>query len=304
MDNEISGSGNQYDYGFRIYNPRIGRFLSVDPLTQSYPWYTPYQFAGNKPIWAVDLDGLEEVRFQYLNVGGYRTKIAVQTETLIATESMGPVQRYFNDKKVAIRNWWDQWVGKDVLTYTDLDDASVLVVGKHVDGEEADDLDKGLALAFAGFVPGGGHKIGTKTVEKVTLKVLKARGLSEAVVKSIVGRGALRGALKIAKGATDIAHHIIPVEALAKNKVVQDAVDAGFGFNSATNGFIIDKSLHGSHDAYNKYVLENIENWKKGVKDYSPEKAREYMQNKLIPELEKMLDKVKENKVNLNEAFK
>lgn len=60
MDNEVSGSGNQYDYGFRIYNPRIGRFLSVDPLTQSYPWYTPYQFAGNKPIWAIDLDGLEE----------------------------------------------------------------------------------------------------------------------------------------------------------------------------------------------------------------------------------------------------
>jgi hypothetical protein len=27
---------------------------------KDYPWYTPYQFAGNKPIWAVDLDGLEE----------------------------------------------------------------------------------------------------------------------------------------------------------------------------------------------------------------------------------------------------
>jgi LysM repeat protein len=34
--------------------------LSVDPLTKKYPWYTPYQFAGNKPIWAVDIDGLEE----------------------------------------------------------------------------------------------------------------------------------------------------------------------------------------------------------------------------------------------------
>jgi RHS repeat-associated protein len=59
-DDEVSGSGNQYDYGFRIYNSRIGRFLSVDPLTKSYPWYTPYQFAGNMPIWAIDLDGLEE----------------------------------------------------------------------------------------------------------------------------------------------------------------------------------------------------------------------------------------------------
>ena len=47
------------DYGFRIYNPAIGKFLSVDPLTSSYPWYTPYQFAGNSPIRAIDLDGLE-----------------------------------------------------------------------------------------------------------------------------------------------------------------------------------------------------------------------------------------------------
>lgn len=38
----------------------ILRFLSIDPLTKTYPWYTPYQFAGNKPIWATDLDGLEE----------------------------------------------------------------------------------------------------------------------------------------------------------------------------------------------------------------------------------------------------
>jgi RHS repeat-associated protein len=44
---------------FRIYNPGIGRFLSVDPLTTSYPMLTPYQFASNTPIQAIDLDGLE-----------------------------------------------------------------------------------------------------------------------------------------------------------------------------------------------------------------------------------------------------
>jgi len=60
-DNEVKGTGNEIDYGFRIYDPRIGRFLSVDPLSKSYPWYTPYQFAGNKPIAAKDLDGLEEL---------------------------------------------------------------------------------------------------------------------------------------------------------------------------------------------------------------------------------------------------
>ena len=61
-DDEVKGSGNQYDYGFRIYDPRLGRFLSVDPLTKEYPWYTPYQYAGNKPIAFIDRDGLEEAR--------------------------------------------------------------------------------------------------------------------------------------------------------------------------------------------------------------------------------------------------
>lgn len=58
---EINGKSNQYDYGMRIYDPRGGRFWSVDPLTAKYPWYTPYQFAGNKPINSIDLDGAEEL---------------------------------------------------------------------------------------------------------------------------------------------------------------------------------------------------------------------------------------------------
>ena len=55
----MGGGQSTYDYGFRIYNPALGRFLSVDPLTQSYPMLTPYQFASNMPIVAIDIDGLE-----------------------------------------------------------------------------------------------------------------------------------------------------------------------------------------------------------------------------------------------------
>lgn len=57
-DNSFA-SDNSYDYGFRIYNPSIAKFLSVDPLTKSYPMLTPYQFASNTPLQAIDLDGLE-----------------------------------------------------------------------------------------------------------------------------------------------------------------------------------------------------------------------------------------------------
>ncbi len=41
--------------------------LSVDPLTKSYPMLTPYQFASNTPITAIDLDGLE-ASFDYASM--------------------------------------------------------------------------------------------------------------------------------------------------------------------------------------------------------------------------------------------
>ncbi len=58
-DKEVKGEGNQQDYGMRIYDPRLGKFLSVDPITNKYPELTPYQFASNRPIDGIDLDGLE-----------------------------------------------------------------------------------------------------------------------------------------------------------------------------------------------------------------------------------------------------
>lgn len=51
--------GEAYDYGFRMFDARVGRFLSVDPLARVYPGYSTYSFAGNTPIYAIDYDGLE-----------------------------------------------------------------------------------------------------------------------------------------------------------------------------------------------------------------------------------------------------
>lgn len=47
------------DYGFRMYDDRIGRPPSIDPLIKNFPKLSPYQFFSNNPIWATDLDGLE-----------------------------------------------------------------------------------------------------------------------------------------------------------------------------------------------------------------------------------------------------
>jgi len=58
-DNDIKGEGNSLEFKYRIYDSRIGKFLSVDPLYKSYPWNSSYAFAENRPIDGIDLEGKE-----------------------------------------------------------------------------------------------------------------------------------------------------------------------------------------------------------------------------------------------------
>jgi RHS repeat-associated protein len=59
MDNELKGEGNSLNYTFRMHDPRVGRFFAIDPLAPTYPFYSPYQFSGNRVIDMVELEGLE-----------------------------------------------------------------------------------------------------------------------------------------------------------------------------------------------------------------------------------------------------
>jgi len=50
-----------YDFGFRNYQPDLGRWFNVDPLTEKYPSSNPYEYAFNNPMVFVDPDGLENI---------------------------------------------------------------------------------------------------------------------------------------------------------------------------------------------------------------------------------------------------
>jgi RHS repeat-associated protein len=54
---EMKGDGNAYDFGARMLDPRIGRWLSRDPLEAKYPNISTYTFVGNSPIFCIDPDG-------------------------------------------------------------------------------------------------------------------------------------------------------------------------------------------------------------------------------------------------------
>jgi RHS repeat-associated protein len=79
-DSEVEG---QQDYGLRIYDRRLGRFKSPDPLivqNKMYPELSTYQFASNTPIAAIDLDGAEaEIVVHKMWKGSDRPIIETQT---------------------------------------------------------------------------------------------------------------------------------------------------------------------------------------------------------------------------------
>ena len=56
-DNEIFGNKNSYNFGARMYNPRLGRMFSVDPWTSKYAWQSPYSYHRNSPVWRIDWMG-------------------------------------------------------------------------------------------------------------------------------------------------------------------------------------------------------------------------------------------------------
>ncbi len=59
LDNEVSGNGNSYTTEFRQYDPRLGRWKSLDPLMSKYPGMSPYVSFNNNPNMFIDPDGRE-----------------------------------------------------------------------------------------------------------------------------------------------------------------------------------------------------------------------------------------------------
>ncbi|HLV41309.1 MAG TPA: RHS repeat-associated core domain-containing protein [Brumimicrobium sp.] len=72
-DDEVKGQGNSYDFGARMYDPRVGRWLSVDPKAALLPSYSPYAYALNNPIIMIDPDGQYPIYFITRSYAPFKT---------------------------------------------------------------------------------------------------------------------------------------------------------------------------------------------------------------------------------------
>jgi len=81
-DDEIKGAGNSLDFGARIYDSRLRRWLAVDPLQSKYPNQSPYNYCSNDPIVFIDPDGMEVIWHSSLRkIKGFDVIINAVTET-------------------------------------------------------------------------------------------------------------------------------------------------------------------------------------------------------------------------------
>ena len=86
VDDELKGEDNSVNFEFRMYDPRIGRFFTIDPLTRKYPHNGPYNFSENRVIDGIELEGKEVTSTGKVKIpsfsGGEGTYVIVYTAKL------------------------------------------------------------------------------------------------------------------------------------------------------------------------------------------------------------------------------
>lgn len=89
-----------YDFNARTYDPQIGRFMQIDPLSDIAENYSPYLFAGNNPINANDPSGLSDTTIN----GEVMQKGAPLEQATVYTDS------YRNKRHARLNSYtWRNW---------------------------------------------------------------------------------------------------------------------------------------------------------------------------------------------------
>jgi hypothetical protein len=78
---------NEVEAKKHLDNSISSRFLSVDPLTSTYPMLTPYQYASNRPIDGIDLDGKEWTKVETYDPKTGVTNVNFQVKLKVLNES-------------------------------------------------------------------------------------------------------------------------------------------------------------------------------------------------------------------------
>lgn len=138
-DDVVSGKGNSYNYKYRMHDPRLGRFLSVDPLFKDYCMNSPYSFAENDVIRAIDVEGLEKLIKTITSDPNSETgepgraQITIKKEYMVVSDGVGAVTNYNGITPADIRAKYAQGNTSLYLTKLPTEDSEAeFLEGKHL----------------------------------------------------------------------------------------------------------------------------------------------------------------------------
>jgi RHS repeat-associated protein len=124
-DNEVKGDGNSVDFGSRIYDSRVGRWLSTDNVIK--PYLSPYQYAKGSPTNFIDPDGEDEIHFvvkRIAYVDGMSTHYGPSTTTIQVIPKGGPDRFFYKQvtdvmkmKYASPTSWYQTDLGAPTVVY-------------------------------------------------------------------------------------------------------------------------------------------------------------------------------------------
>ena len=88
-DAEVKGGQNSYTTQFRQYDPRLGRWLSLDPLMAQFPSMSPYVAFDNNPVYYIDPYGLSSSVKDPEDEGEPEKKVSPKTGSTHVKNSAG-----------------------------------------------------------------------------------------------------------------------------------------------------------------------------------------------------------------------
>jgi RHS repeat-associated protein len=97
---ELDDSTGLYYYGARYYDPRISVWMSVDPLAEKAPNYSPYLYVNNNPANAIDPDGMKIIFINGKLGGGSPSG----GKSYWNKSFVDGAKRYLNDRKTYFGN--------------------------------------------------------------------------------------------------------------------------------------------------------------------------------------------------------
>lgn len=106
-EEETDGTADNYDFGARIYDGRLGRWLAVDRLHHKNPNLSVYSTMANSPIYIVDPDGNENIIYLIVLPSAMKVnggKFSVQDINQMVKESNDEFRRLGLETRVTVFN--------------------------------------------------------------------------------------------------------------------------------------------------------------------------------------------------------